>query len=1109
MRIRNECEFTHQIKIMKKIKIFFASSEELKNDRDAFGNLIRRLNKTYEKRGITLDLFEWEDYDAAFNDKRKQDEYNEMVRESDMFLAVFHRKVGRFTIEEFDVAVEEYRKKNLPKSYVYCKDLDENDVESTDLKEFKQRLMNEMGHYWSRYSNEDTMQLHFVMQLQLVETSSSEYLKVENGMVIFDGQRIANMNNLPFAALNDDFQRMSSRMNELPAEIEKRRERVNKYPDDESFKEDLQKVLDEYNKLKEDFATYQNNLFASAKRVVQLQGFMITDRMRRAMDMFNCGKIREANAILGEAEMDRVRVYEDFKNSKELTEQKRQSVFAVIEEELLHISTIMADESIEIKDRVEKTKKLYFQVDEWAKISVYDKEKYVDLLSGYGGFLTRFAYYDEAKDILERVISIAKEIYGEEHACMVWLYNNISIVFDAIGKPEHSLEYLQKALNVGRNVLGEDKTFPIYNSMALAYSFLGEHRKALDYYEIALEKCIKVSGKENESVLMIYSSIIQTYMIIGKLDKAVEILKKCFSVLEDYEVVDDSSAFLSLSNAMYILLLTIGDFQEALDCCEYSLELVKKNLGEYHNQTALVYNNMSQAYLRLGEYQQALDCCKKSLKINEKVLGSCHVAVALSCNNMIEICLQFGEYQQALEYFEKALEISKMVFVEDAIMATLYANGGGVCMGLGDWQQSLEYYEKALEIAKKVYPKEHNVTLNIYEGMCFLYDKLKEYDKALEYYKILLEIEESLVYEKHKSLSDFFAQIEDNYLITTFAKRLEKSYSSLASICRKLDEDHNAVEYYKKALEIRKLLLGEEHEDVAELCDDIGYIYLGLNKGHDAVEYFKKALKIRKLLLGEEHEDVMTTCNGLGMAYYTVCEYQRSLECFENVLKIRKRILGESHIRTVESYGFIAFAYEGLGDYHKVLEWEKKALEIRMEIDAENQESVASSYDLIGEAYQGLREYQKALEYYEKALEIRMSVLGEEHDDTVCVYSKIGFAYEGLGEYHQALDCFKKTLEIRLKVLGENHMSTSNSYKNMASVYEKLGDCQKSLEYYEKALEIRKVVLGEDALEVSEIYNKMNEVRKKIGKDVSCQNASDIGLLQKWLSCIRDCFRRK
>ena len=154
---------------MKTIKIFLASSEELEDDRNAFGNLVRRLNKTYEKRGIHLELFEWEDYDAAYNNRHKQEEYNDEVRASDMFLAVFHTKAGKFTIEEFDVATEEFLKKGLPKAYVYCKDLKNGEVESEELSEFKKRLYDEMGHYWSRYANRDTMQLHFVMQLQMIQ----------------------------------------------------------------------------------------------------------------------------------------------------------------------------------------------------------------------------------------------------------------------------------------------------------------------------------------------------------------------------------------------------------------------------------------------------------------------------------------------------------------------------------------------------------------------------------------------------------------------------------------------------------------------------------------------------------------------------------------------------------------------------------------------------------------------------------------------------------------------------------------------------------------------------------------------------------------------------
>ena len=92
------------MKTNRVIKIFLASSEELEADRYRFGNLIRKLDNIYEKRGIRIELFEWEDYDAAYNGMRKQDEYNERVRASDMFLALFHKKAGKFTIEEINIA---------------------------------------------------------------------------------------------------------------------------------------------------------------------------------------------------------------------------------------------------------------------------------------------------------------------------------------------------------------------------------------------------------------------------------------------------------------------------------------------------------------------------------------------------------------------------------------------------------------------------------------------------------------------------------------------------------------------------------------------------------------------------------------------------------------------------------------------------------------------------------------------------------------------------------------------------------------------------------------------------------------------------------------------
>ena len=59
---------------MRTIKIFLASSSELKEERIAFGNFIRRLDDIYEHRGFRIKLFMWEDFEAAYNNRRKQDD---------------------------------------------------------------------------------------------------------------------------------------------------------------------------------------------------------------------------------------------------------------------------------------------------------------------------------------------------------------------------------------------------------------------------------------------------------------------------------------------------------------------------------------------------------------------------------------------------------------------------------------------------------------------------------------------------------------------------------------------------------------------------------------------------------------------------------------------------------------------------------------------------------------------------------------------------------------------------------------------------------------------------------------------------------------------------
>ncbi len=568
---------------MKTIKIFLASSEELEDDRNAFGNLVRKLNKTYEKRGIHLELFEWEDYDAAYNDRRKQDEYNDNVRASDMFLAVFHTKVGKFTIEEFDVATEESRKKGLPKSYVYCKDLKEGEVESQELQDFKKRLFDEMGHYWSRYGNRDSMQLHFVMQLQLVEGSRNDTLKVEDGNVVLDGQPIARMEDLPFAGLNEDYQKMSARLAELPGKIDNLRMLNEQMPGQEFLQNELQNHLNEYNKLKEEFADLQKNLFATAKRIAQLQGERITDRMRRAMDAFNEGKVHEANIILDEAERDGQIALEEYRQSKEITEQKRQNVIKSIEEILLKTSTIMADTSMDIEARIAKVEELYAQADTMAAEVEYEDARYDELLFKYAEFLYTYAKYDKAVEIYSRDIALRERIYGIEHPSTAVSYNNIGFVYDTKGDYDNALEYYHKALAIKEKVLGVEhpSTAISYNNIGLVYYTKGDCDKALEYYQKALAIREKVLGVEHPDTAGSYNNIGLVYHTKGDCDKALEYYQKALAIRE-------------------------------------------KLLGVKHPSTATSYNNIGWVYLEKGDYGEALGYYQKALAIREKRLGMEH-----------------------------------------------------------------------------------------------------------------------------------------------------------------------------------------------------------------------------------------------------------------------------------------------------------------------------------------------------------------------------------------------------------------------------------------------------------------------------------------------------
>lgn len=158
---------------MKKYTIFLASSAELDEDKMIFENFISTKNKEWHDKKVFLELLTWKDFVVAMSENRTQDEYNRAIEKADIFVILFHTKVGEYTAEEFNVAHKQFVKSKYkrPLIFPYFK---EGGEQNNDINKFKEKIDN-LGHFYEVYDNYD--QLNYKFDLQLDRLAADKVIK--------------------------------------------------------------------------------------------------------------------------------------------------------------------------------------------------------------------------------------------------------------------------------------------------------------------------------------------------------------------------------------------------------------------------------------------------------------------------------------------------------------------------------------------------------------------------------------------------------------------------------------------------------------------------------------------------------------------------------------------------------------------------------------------------------------------------------------------------------------------------------------------------------------------------------------------------------------------
>ena len=716
---------------MKNITVFLASSDELKNDRNSFHSLVASLDEIFEPRGYRIRCRRWEDFSAFCTGSRTQDDYNRIVRASDICICMFHRKAGEYTIEEFNQALDEYVKsQSHPKTFVYIRALIEGEMEDEALKRFKEDLFDRVGHYWCNYATDDAMKLHFVMQLERIIPSVSgnasvtegNHFKIENGVVSLYGHKIAELDNLSFAAENPEYLSLKESIARLNTEIARLRA---------TGVAELQPMIDEKQaelyKKRESLNRLESRLFDLALSINKLigSGTPVSERKRLAIEMFERGNSKGVVEILNEKDIaaDAAQARKEIEQGKLLVDSGRslieaglQKTRSLAEEYVLRAKALMTDYAE--PRRFELACHAYEQGIELIRANLSEEELAKSLFE-YGCFLQANKRYDLAEaryrenlDICQRLAAISPQAYEPDLATT---QNNLGLLYSDTQCYGESEEMYLSAVEIYQRLSVVDpRVYEPYlattqNNLGLLYSDIRRYEESEEMHLSAVEiyqRLTIVNPQVYEPDLAMAQSNLGTlYKDTRRYEDSEKLCLSAMEIRRRLAAANPQVYEPDLAMTQYNLGCLYSDTQRYedsekmyLSAMEIRRRLAVANPQVYepdladtqYNLGCLYYN--SQRYEDSEEmYLSALEVYQRLTAVNPQVYEPYLVR---ACNNLSSLFLAQGNFEEAERY---AREGSKYDFTHH----TIYTNLAASLLLQGRYAEAEEIYLRYKEELKE------------------------------------------------------------------------------------------------------------------------------------------------------------------------------------------------------------------------------------------------------------------------------------------------------------------------------------------------------------------------------------------------------------------------
>lgn len=438
---------------------------------------------------------------------------------------------------------------------------------------------------------------------------------------------------------------------------------------------------------------------------------------------------------------------------------------------------------LKILDSVQNYNSINYNISDWYNI----------LISGLSVIQKNQGKYDEAKQKLELLLSIAKNKGGGVFLEISAL-NGLALIYQELGNFEQAINYRLRSNELFKNKIGINNPeygTGLFNIGTLFY-LNNNDQKAETYFKKSIINAEKTLGKNHSYYSIRLWGLANLYASQNNFTKSIPIQKTALKLTKENQGINSREYFYALVQSSEICIT--NNISQAINYLEEAVSKKQFKIGNWYNISLI---KLSELFLKQNNIAKALEYINKAKKNCSSYYESKHQCTGNILLSQIEYDFYIKNYSNAIKKMESFVNL-KWKEIENIFNFSS--------------ENESKHFLKFTEFSNYINSKFYNNQKYFIDDLDFLINNILSSKSLLlnnykHVFESLLSLNNSSINEKIKKLKALKATVlkkrnskEDHFqLIESLTEKINLSESKLISIYnKKFNDNHKILVDWKK-----------------------------------------------------------------------------------------------------------------------------------------------------------------------------------------------------------------------------------------------------------------------------------------------------------------------